>query len=323
VTLKLSEAAAATRLAGIKQKNPNDVYQLLHHLGSGSFGLVLTARHLATNNLIAVKIVAIKTPKDLNVTQREIAIMKDCNNPNIVAYFESYLRQDKLWICMELCSGRSMQDIYDRTGPLKETQIGYVCRETLRGLHYLHSTWKIHRDIKGANILLTSQGEVKLADFGLAVQLTETIGTQESVVGSPYWMAPEVAAVNRKGAYDQKCDIWSVGITAIELAEAAPPMSGVPLMRAVYILSKKGYKPPQLKDQEAWTPVFQSFITVSLTKNPASRPSAEKLLSHDFVSGELSRDLVADLIESECEKSVVEDNNSYVKVVRRLPRAHD
>lgn len=136
------------------------------------------------------------------------------HNGFFFSYYGSYLRRDRLWICMELCA-ISLQDIYQVTGPLAEQQIAYVCRETLLGLQYLHGRGKMHRDIKGANILLTDNGDVKLADFGVSAQITATINKRKSFIGTPYWMAPEVAAVERKGGYNQLCDIWATGITAI------------------------------------------------------------------------------------------------------------
>ncbi|TRY99058.1 hypothetical protein DNTS_022304, partial [Danionella cerebrum] len=171
------------------------------------------------------------TGEDFAVVQQEIIMMKDCKHSNIVAYFGSYLRRDKLWICMEYCGGGSLQDIYHVTGPLSESQIAYVTRETLQGLYYLHNKGKMHRDIKGANILLTDNGYVKLADFGVSAQITATLAKRKSFIGTPYWMAPEVAAVERKGGYNHLCDIWAVGITAIELAELQPPMFDLHPMR--------------------------------------------------------------------------------------------
>lgn len=138
------------------------------------------------------------------------------------------------------------------TGPLQEQQIAYMCRETLLGLSYLHHMGKMHRDIKGANILLTECGDVKLADFGVSAQITATINKRKSFIGTPYWMAPEVAAVERKGGYNQLCDIWAIGITAIELAELQPPMFDLHPMRALFLMSKSGFKPPTLKDKEKW-----------------------------------------------------------------------
>lgn len=173
------------------------------------------AKRIQSNELAAIKVIKIEPGDDIQVIQQEIIMMRDCRHPNIIAYFGSYLRRDKLWICMEYCGGGSLQDIYQVTGPLSEQQIAYMCRETLQGLEYLHSMSKMHRDIKGANILLTDQGDVKLADFGVSAQITATINKRRSFIGTPYWMAPEVAAVDRKGGYNQLCDIWACGITAI------------------------------------------------------------------------------------------------------------
>lgn len=185
---------------------------------------------------------------------------------------------------MELCAV-SLQDIYQVIGPCTEQQIAYVCRETLMGLQYLHNRGKMHRDIKGANILLTDNGDVKLADFGVSAQITATINKRKSFIGTPYWMAPEVAAVERKGGYNHLCDIWAVGITAIELAELQPPMFDLHPMRALFLMSKSGFKPPTLKEKELWSPIFHSFVKIALTKNPKKRPNSERLLQHPFVNG--------------------------------------
>lgn len=132
--------------------------------------------------------IKIEPGDDIQVIQQEIIMMRDCRHPNIIAYFGSYLRRGKLWICMEYCGGGSLQDIYQVTGPLTEQQIAYMCKETLHGLEYLHSKNKMHRDIKGANILLTEGGDVKLADFGVSAQITATINKRRSFIGTPYWM---------------------------------------------------------------------------------------------------------------------------------------
>ncbi|XP_024885448.1 mitogen-activated protein kinase kinase kinase kinase 5-like [Temnothorax curvispinosus] len=198
---------------------------------------------------------------------------------------------------MEYCGGGSLQDIYHITGPLSEIQIAYMCRETLTGLAYLHSMGKMHRDIKGANILLTEAGDVKLADFGVSAQITATINKRKSFIGTPYWMAPEVAVVERKGGYNQLCDIWACGITAIELAELQPPMFDLHPMRALFLMSKSGFKPPTLKDRDKWSPTFHNFVKIALTKNPKKRPTAEKLLQHAFFQGEMSKRLALELLQ--------------------------
>lgn len=277
--------------------DPSGVFELIEVVGSGTYGDVYKARHVETSQVAAVKIIKLEPGDNFAVIQQEILMMKSCVHPNIVAFYGSYLRRDKLWICMEYCGGGSLQDIYHVTGPLSEPQISLVCRETLKGLSYLHSMGKMHRDIKGANILLTNLGDVKLADFGVSAQITATICKRKSFIGSPYWMAPEVAAVERKGGYNQQCDVWSVGITAIELAELQPPMFDLHPMRALFLMSKSNFKPPTLKDKNRWTEEYKSFVKAALTRNPKKRPSAEKLLEHSFVHQELSRDMMRDLLE--------------------------
>ncbi|XP_030346567.1 mitogen-activated protein kinase kinase kinase kinase 3 isoform X8 [Strigops habroptila] len=262
-------------------------------------GFVITewARNVNTGELAAIKVIKLEPGEDFAVVQQEIIMMKDCKHPNIVAYFGSYLRRDKLWICMEFCGGGSLQDIYHVTGPLSEQQIAYVSRETLQGLYYLHSKGKMHRDIKGANILLTDNGHVKLADFGVSAQITATIAKRKSFIGTPYWMAPEVAAVERKGGYNQLCDLWAVGITAIELAELQPPMFDLHPMRALFLMTKSNFQPPKLKDKMKWSNSFHHFVKMALTKNPKKRPTAEKLLQHPFVTQPLNRSLAIELLD--------------------------
>ncbi|TMS02128.1 Mitogen-activated protein kinase kinase kinase kinase 2, partial [Larimichthys crocea] len=206
-------------------------------------------------------------------------------------------RNTKLWICMEYCGGGSLQDMYHVTGPLKEKQIAYVCRETLQGLYHLHETGKMHRDIKGANILLTERGDVKLADFGVAAEISASVAKRKSFIGTPYWMAPEVAAVEKKGGYNHLCDIWAVGITAIELAELQPPMFDLHPMRALMLMSKSNFQPPRLKDKSKWSAGFQSFVKMALIKSPRKRPSAETLLQHPFVTQLLTRNLIIELLD--------------------------
>lgn len=192
--------------------NPHESYQLIRKIGSGTYGDVYESKMVKNPSVYAaVKVIKVDFEKeDFEVVLQEIDVMKNCTHANIVAFYKSYLRKNKLWICMEYCGGGSLQDIYHATGkPIDERGIQYSMRETLRGIFYMHTNRKIHRDIKGANILVTLQGNIKLADFGIAAKLTDTLNKRKSFIGTPYWMAPEVASVEKKGAYKQmitKCD---------------------------------------------------------------------------------------------------------------------
>uniref|UniRef100_A0A6Q2ZIH7 Mitogen-activated protein kinase kinase kinase kinase n=1 Tax=Esox lucius TaxID=8010 RepID=A0A6Q2ZIH7_ESOLU len=268
---------------GVSYSNPLDDYELLHRIGSGTYGDVFKARNLKTSVISAIKVVKLDPGDDISSIQQEITMIKECTHKNIVSYFGSYLRNNKLWICMEYCGGGSLQDIYHVTGPLNERQIAYVCRETLQILNTLSPPLLCHR--------------FHPADFGVAAEINASVAKRKSFIGTPYWMAPEVAAVEKKGGYNQLCDIWAVGITAIELAELQPPMFDLHPMRALMVMSKSNYQPPKLKEKTKWSADFHNFVKICLTKNPRKRPTAEKLLEHPFVSQLLTRTLFIELLD--------------------------
>ncbi|KAM8853106.1 mitogen-activated protein kinase kinase kinase kinase 5 [Synchiropus picturatus] len=309
----------------ISTRNPQEDFELLVKVGGGTYGDVYKARNKQSGELAAIKVIKMEPDDDFSIIQQEIIIVRSCMHPNIVAYYGSYIRTHKLWICMEFCGGGSLQDIYTVTGPLTEPQIAYVCREMLQGVDYLHAQKKMHRDIKGANILLNDHGEVKLADFGISAQITATLARRMSFIGTPYWMAPEVAAVEIKGGYNELCDIWSVGITAIELAELQPPLFDVHPLRVLFLMSKSSYQPPKLKERSKWSSSFYSFVKAMLVKNPRRRPGASKMLSHAFVTQHgLTQELTLELLEKSRHPEkpclVTEDDDLEVAVPRSLRR---
>ncbi|VDK41653.1 unnamed protein product [Taenia asiatica] len=280
----------------VNQRDPKEDYKLIRSIGVGTYGEAL---RLNTKDYAAVKIIKVDAKDDIKAVLQEIQTLRDCRHRNIVEFYDSYFRHNKLWICMEFCGGYSMQDIYTNTRkPVDEDCIAFLSRETLRGIAYMHSQGKIHRDIKGANILLCNDGAVKIADFGVAAQITHTIQRRNSLIGTPYWMAPEVVAVERKGGYDEKCDIWAVGITAIEYAELQPPMFDLNPLKALRILSMKNYKPPTLRNKAKWSNKFHGFLKFALTKNEKKRPTASLMLTHEFVTQpQLSQALTLRLLQ--------------------------
>uniref|UniRef100_A0A8C7L4T3 Mitogen-activated protein kinase kinase kinase kinase n=1 Tax=Oncorhynchus kisutch TaxID=8019 RepID=A0A8C7L4T3_ONCKI len=265
---------------GVSYSNPLEDYELIDRIGSGTYGDVFKARDIKTSVVSAIKVVKLDPGDDISSIQQEITMIRECTHKNIVAYFGSYFRNNKLWICMEYCGGGSLQDIY---------------HGTLGELMY-----RILLDIKHVNNSLYHSSELNhlvWPDFGVAAEINASVAKRKSFIGTPYWMAPEVAAVEKKGGYNQLCDIWAVGITAIELAELQPPMFDLHPMRALMVMSKGSFQPPKLKDKSKWSVDFHSFVKVSLTKNPRKRPTAEKLLQHPFVSQRLTRTLAIELLD--------------------------
>ncbi|XP_062111408.1 serine/threonine-protein kinase 1 [Humulus lupulus] len=264
----------------VTREDPTTKYELLNELGKGSYGAVYKARDLKTSELVAIKVISLSEGEEgYEEIRGEIEMLQQCSHPNVVRYLGSYQGEEYLWIVMEYCGGGSVADLMNVTEEsLEEPQIAYICREALKGLAYLHSIFKVHRDIKGGNILLTEQGDVKLGDFGVAAQLTRTMSKRNTFIGTPHWMAPEVIQESR---YDGKVDVWALGVSAIEMAEGLPPRSAVHPMRVLFMISIE--PAPMLEDKEKWSLVFHDFVAKCLTKEPRLRPTASEMLKHKFI----------------------------------------
>lgn len=283
-------------------RQPEEVFDIICKLGEGSYGSVYKALHKESGQVLAIKQVPVDT--DLQEIIKEISIMQQCDSPYVVKYYGSYFKNTDLWIVMEYCGAGSVSDIMRlRKKTLSEDEIATILSDTLKGLEYLHLRRKIHRDIKAGNILLNSEGHAKLADFGVAGQLTDTMAKRNTVIGTPFWMAPEVI---QEIGYDCVADIWSLGITALEMAEGKPPYGDIHPMRAIFMIPTK--PPPSFRDPDKWTPEFIDFVSVCLVKNPKERALATDLLQHVFIGNSKPPNILSQMIADACE---IRQNRTY------------
>ncbi|XP_032407814.1 TRAF2 and NCK interacting kinase b isoform X15 [Xiphophorus hellerii] len=271
-------------------RDPAGIFELVELVGNGTYGQVYKGRHVKTGQLAAIKVMDVTGDEEEEIKAEINMLKKYSHHRNIATYYGAFIKKnppgmdDQLWLVMEFCGAGSVTDLIKNTkgNSLKEEWIAYICREILRGLTHLHQHKVIHRDIKGQNVLLTENAEVKLVDFGVSAQLDRTVGRRNTFIGTPYWMAPEVIACdeNPDATYDFKSDLWSLGITAIEMAEGAPPLCDMHPMRALFLIPRN--PAPRLKSKK-WSKKFQSFIESCLVKSHSQRPSTEQLLKHPYI----------------------------------------
>ncbi|XP_029004562.1 STE20-like kinase b isoform X2 [Betta splendens] len=290
-----------------RDENPEEIWEMIGELGDGAFGKVFKAQNKQTGVLAAAKVIDTKTEEELEDYMVEIDILASCDHQNIVKLLDAFYYESKLWILIEFCAGGAVDAVMlELERALTEPQIRVVCKQTLQALIYLHDNKIIHRDLKAGNILLTLDGDVKLADFGVSAKNTKTLQRRDSFIGTPYWMAPEVVMceTSKDRPYDYKADIWSLGVTLIELAQVEPPNHEMNPMRVLLKIAKSD--PPTLMQPSRWSPEFSDFLKRCLDKNVDNRWSAAQLLQHSFVSSVKDNKPLRDLI-AEAKAEVTEE----------------
>ncbi|XP_019618163.1 PREDICTED: serine/threonine-protein kinase TAO1-like isoform X2 [Branchiostoma belcheri] len=296
------------------QDDPETIFTDLREIGHGSFGAVYYARNTRTCEVVAIKKMSYSGKQQEEKWQdiiKEVKFLRELRHTNTIEYKGCYLREHTAWLVMEYCLGSASDIIEVHKKPLQEVEIAAICHDGMQGLTYLHNNNKIHRDVKAGNILLTEDGTVKLADFGSA----SIVSPANSFVGTPYWMAPEVILAMDEGQYDGKVDVWSLGITCIELAERKPPLFNMNAMSALYHIAQNDA--PSLSSIE-WSEEFRNFVDACLQKNPVDRPTAQELLGHIFITRERPRNVIIDLINRTKDAVRELDNLQYRKMKKIL-----
>ncbi|KAI3648875.1 hypothetical protein MP228_006729 [Amoeboaphelidium protococcarum] len=277
----MSKINASELIVSAQNPDPSQHLTMLTKIGEGSYGSVYKVLHKATSTLAALKIVPVdqengETIEDL---MKEIEVMRGLDSRGIVKLFGSWFLEEKLWMLIEYCAAGSVSDIMKVCKcTMTEQEIACIMKQVMEGLAYLHERKKIHRDIKAGNILINDKGEAKLADFGVAGQLSDSVAKRNTVIGTPFWMAPEIIM---EVGYNTGADIWSIGITCIEMHDGKPPYHNIHPMRAIFIIPSK--PPATLEKPQSVSAAFNKFIARCLTKSPDQRPTALELLKDPFI----------------------------------------
>lgn len=268
----------SNQMINLEEKDPESEYELLKKIGEGGSGIVYIALNKKLNKKYALKSMRPKTQTDRDVILNEITIFSISKHPNILEFIEAFQYQSVIWIATELLSCSLTEMIMDRKEKIPEHLIAYICKEIIKGLSFLHSQHRIHRDVKSDNILLSLDGKIKLADLGYAVQLIKEKDQRSTVVGTPSWMAPELAMGLK---YNTSVDIWSLGIVSLEMGDGEPPLLGHDPLKIISLIVSK--PAPTLKNKKKWTSDFNRFIDRCLKKESNDRPTAVQLLNDPFI----------------------------------------